>query len=134
MPRRGRPQAATPAQVARVRSLAAQKVSERKIAEIVFGDARYRGRVERILRPRPQSSTRDSGGEDDSLVSAHRRVRSDDLETPSICELVNRHRERLTRSGELPSLKELELFLKLERELDTQETLEHLNALTREAR
>jgi hypothetical protein len=24
-------------------------VSERKIAEIVFGDARYRGRVERIL-------------------------------------------------------------------------------------
>jgi hypothetical protein len=59
MPRRGRPQAATPAQVAQVRSLAAEGVSERKIAEIVFGDARYRGRVERLMRPRSSPPAHD---------------------------------------------------------------------------
>jgi hypothetical protein len=53
-------------------------------------------------------------------------------ELPSIRELLNRHRRRLARSGELPSLKEIELLLKLERQLEAQEELEHLNALTRE--
>jgi hypothetical protein len=50
---------------------------------------------------------------------------------PSIRKLLNRHRRRLARSGGLPSLKEIELLLKLERHL-AQEELEHLNALTRE--
>jgi hypothetical protein len=39
-----------PGNRAEQRSLAAEHVSERKIAELVFGDARYRGRIERILR------------------------------------------------------------------------------------
>ena len=42
------------------------------------------------------------------------------------------HRRRLADAGGLPSLKEIELLLKLERQLETQETLEHLAELTRE--
>jgi len=130
MPRRGRPRAATPAQVKQVRSLAARKVSERKIAEIVFGDARYRGRIERILRPRPWSSARDPAGKN-SPVAAGEEVCRDQPEPPSIRQLVDRQRLRLTGEGDLPSLKEIELLLKLERQLEAKETLERLNALTR---
>src|SRR6266511_2541658 len=72
MSRGGRPRAAMPEQVERVRSLAAEQGSERKIAELVFGDARYRGRVERILRPAPPSSTRDPA------VEVHSPVKSDE--------------------------------------------------------
>jgi hypothetical protein len=99
--------------------LAAEAVSERKIAEIVFGDARYRGRVERILRPRsssppPKLPGKQAPGNDDDGTGA-------EPDLPSIRELLNRHRRRLARSGELPSLKEIELLLKLERQLEAQE-------------
>lgn len=130
MPRRGRPQAATPAQVAQVRSLAAEAVSERKTAEIVFGDARYRGRVERLLRTRSSSPARELPGE--HAPAGDKGKRADEQELPSIRELLNRHRRRLASAGELPSLKEIDLLLKLEREVETQETLERLNALTRD--
>jgi len=53
---------------------------------------------------------------------------------PSIRELLNRHRRRLANSDDLPSLKEIELLLKLEREVEAQEELERLTALTREVR
>ena len=56
---------------------------------------------------------------------------ADEEELPSIRKLLNRHRRRLAKAGELPSLKEIELLLKLERQVDAQEELEHLNALTR---
>jgi hypothetical protein len=107
--------------------LAAQAVSERRIAEIVFGDSRYRGRVERLLRPRSSPPARELPGSiGDNGPGA------DQEELPSIRELLNRHRRRLAKAGELPSLKEIELLIKLEREVEAQETLEHLNALTRE--
>jgi hypothetical protein len=41
---------ATAAQQAEVRRLAAEDVPVRQIAAAVFGDARFRGRVERILK------------------------------------------------------------------------------------
>jgi hypothetical protein len=125
MPRQGRPRAATPEQVEQVHSLAAEAMSERKIAEVVFGDARYRGRVERLLRPRSSSP----GGE---LLAGDRGCGADEQELPSIRELLDCHRRRLASTGELPSLKEIELLMKLERAVEADETLERLNALTRE--
>ena len=126
MSRRGRPRAATPEQVEQVRSLAAEAVSERRIAEIVFGDARYRGRVERLLRTRSSSPA----GE---LPADDKRSEAEEQELPSTRVLLNRHRRRLANAGELPSPKEIELLLKLERQLEAQEELEYLNALTRES-
>src|SRR5438876_8118231 len=101
MPCRGRPRAATPAQVEQVRSLAAEAVSERKIAELVFGDARYRGRVERILRPLSSPPARELPGE--PSPATEKSTAADEPGFPSIRELLNRHRRRLARSGELPS-------------------------------
>ncbi len=125
---RGRPRAATPAQVEQFRLLAAEAVSERKIAEIVFGDARYRGRVERLVHGSNSSSARPLPGEH---APEDKGIRADEHELPSIRELLDRHRQRLAEAGELPSLKELQLLLKLEQQVETQEALERLNALTR---
>ena len=125
MSSRGRPRAATAAQIEQVRSLAAEAVSERKIAELVFGDARYRGRVERLLRTRSSSPA-------DELPAGENGSGVEEQELPSTRELLNRHRRRLANAGELPSLKEIELLLKLERQLEATETLERLRALTRE--
>jgi hypothetical protein len=47
-------------------------------------------------------------------------------ELPSIRELLNLHRRRLANAGELPSLKEIELLLKLEQKVEAQEMLERL--------
>jgi hypothetical protein len=117
--------------VEQIRSLAAEAVSERKIAEIVFGDAHYRGRVERLLRPTSSPPAGELPGEH---ARAAEGPGADEPELPPIRELLNRHRRRLASSGDLPSLKEIELLLKLEREVGTQEELEYLNALTREVR
>jgi hypothetical protein len=130
MPRRGRPRAATPEQVEQVRSLSAKAASERKIADIVFGDTRYRGRVERLLRtPNSSSARRLPGGH---APAGDKGTEADEQELPTIRELLNRHRRRLANAGELPSLKEIDLLLKLEQEVEAQEALERLNALTRE--
>ncbi len=81
--------------------------------------------------PRLQLATRPSRC---TLPSSLTKVLRRDEPEPSIRDLVNRHRQRLTKPGDLPSLKEIELLLKLERELEAQETLKRLNALTREVR
>ncbi len=65
-------------------------MSERKIAEIVFGDARYRGRVERLLRPRGSQAGHDSL--QGTLLKADEATQSSEPELPSIRELLNRHR------------------------------------------
>src|SRR6266508_831163 len=130
MSRGGRPRAATPAQVEQVRSLAAEGVSERKIAEVVFGYARYRGRVERILRRRDAAPTRDLPAEHAHAIGDEAAL--DEPELPSSRELLNRHRRRLAHASDLPSLTEIALLLKLERQVEAQETVERLKALTRE--
>ena len=75
MGRKGRPPAWTPEQREQVLALAAEGMTQRAISEQVFGDARYRGRVERILRDEaigrrempPQPSA--SAGLDDIVVT-----------------------------------------------------------------
>jgi len=106
-------------------------VSERKIAEVVFGDARYRGRVERILRRPDSAPRRDLPGER-APAMADEAALADEPELPSSRELLNRHRRRLARASDLPSLREIALLLKLERQVEARETVERLNALTRE--
>jgi hypothetical protein len=125
MPRRGRPLAATPDQVEQVQALASQGASKRKIAEIVFGDARFHGRVERIGRRQASSPRPDDVSEDGTVLAG-------EPELPPIRELLNRYRQRLANASDLPSLKEIALLLKLEHQVETDEMLEQLNALTRE--
>ena len=111
--------------------MAAEAVSERKIAEIVFGDARYRGRVERSLSRRGSAPPREPLGEQ-AAPKVDKDTEPAEPELASIRELLNRHRRQLASTGEVPSLKEIELLLKLEQQVEAQETLERLNALTRE--
>ena len=68
---RGRRPSWTKEERARVLALAQQGASQREIAEAVFGDARYRGRVERILRAHAAASnasspSRSEGGDNAS--------------------------------------------------------------------
>jgi hypothetical protein len=125
VPRRGRPSAATPAQVEEVQRLADEGVSKREIAVRVFGDARVHGRVERILSRPPSRPPRPVDAEG-SVSPARQENRA------FFRELLDRHRERLADGGELPSLKEIELLMKLERQLEAAEMIEQANALTRE--
>jgi hypothetical protein len=99
-------------------------MSKREIASRVFGDARYHGRVERILS-RPPSPPRvlEVGGSASSSRQENRAF---------FRELLERHRERLANEGELASLKEIELLMKVEQRLETTEMIERANALTRE--
>lgn len=132
MKQRGRPTVATRAQRARVERLAAEGASVRQIAAAVFGAARYRGRVERILRPRADPAPapgayRDPKGEVD--LSA---VLPASDAAPLLRELFNMYMQRVA-SGEIePSVAELARLADLERRLEAKEQLERLNALTRE--
>jgi hypothetical protein len=101
-------------------------LSKRDIAGRVFGGARYYGRVERILRRPPSPPSPDVS--DESLSGEASRLESRAL----IRHLLERHRERLATADELPSLKEIELLMKLERQLEVAEMVEQANALTRE--
>ncbi len=57
MTHRGRPPAWNEEQREQVLELAAEGATQREIAEIVFGDVRYRGRVERIVHSRDMART-----------------------------------------------------------------------------
>jgi hypothetical protein len=130
MPRGGRRRVATQAEVAAIRKFAREGASRREIAEIVFGDSRYHGRVDRILRE-PGAYDEPKPAPDDA-VEADGGPRERDDPLAFFRELLNRHRERLAQTdGPLPSLKEIELLMKLERQLATAESVERLNALTR---
>jgi hypothetical protein len=113
--------------VEEVQRLDEEGLSKRDIAGRVFGDVRYYGRVERILRRPPSPPSPDVS--DESLRRAAPRQES----RAFIRELLERHRARLAME-ELPSLKEIELLMKLERQLEVAEMVEQANALTREPR
>jgi len=125
MPRRGRRPAATDAQVEEVRRLAGEGASRREIATIVFGDPRYRGRVDRILRKSEGPTTLEP--------TPRNHLPSGDASDTRrwLREMLDRHRERLA-GEELPSLQEIKLVMELERRLEAVETVEQANALTRE--
>jgi hypothetical protein len=114
----------------RVLELAEQGASQREIAEAVFGDARYRGRVERILHTHAAGSNgsdyarRDAGEE----TSARPRP-SSDLEL--FHELVARAERSLLEGDEAPSLSEIERLMRVKRQIDALETIEWARRLAR---
>jgi hypothetical protein len=128
MRRQGRPPAWTNEEQERVLALADEGVSQRAIAEQVFGDARYRGRVERILRERaigrgpgrrvPELSKEELDAFDVGDISLAR-------------ELVARWERALAESEEVPDLAEIERLLRIKRQIAAAEMLQRANAIAR---
>ena len=129
----GRRRKATAAQQAEVKRLAAEGLSIRRIAVEVFGDARLRGRVERILSaPTASSATSVVSGSGDTALEG---VDVSTMSTPALVRLLARRRlEELAASGEAPSLTELRSLLDLERRYISFETLERADARMRAKR
>jgi hypothetical protein len=131
MARQGRRPRWTRAQRERVLELAAQGVSQRAIAETVFGDARFRGRVERILAAEASASN----GPDLPRTSAAREASGEPFTPESdlelFRELVSRSERAMLGSDHPPSLLDIERLLKIKRQLETLETIEELRALAR---
>ena len=126
--RRGRPAASTAEQRECVLALAAQGCSQREIAEQVFGDARCRGRVERILNgqlapPVPELA--------DAEVADVEALLASGGEYAIVIELVGRYERSLLASGEVASPAEIAQLLRIKRQLAAIAQLERLNALTR---
>jgi hypothetical protein len=132
MARKGRRPRWNRAQRDRALELAAEGASQRAIAEAVFGDARYRGRVERILRADAAASNgasapRNSGKEETPKVAF---TPESDLEL--FRELVSRSERAMLESDHPPSLLDIDRLLKIKRQLEALETVESMRALTRE--
>lgn len=128
----GRPAKATAAQRAEVERLAAEGVPIRAIAARVFGDARYRGRVERILRgPSSRPGVPPLGpavavpGLDPAEAPAPDA-------TATIRAAFDRKVARIAAGEVDPSLGELRALLDLQRRLEAREAVERLNRLTRD--
>lgn len=124
MRRRGRPSIATAAERAEVERLLAEGVPIRAVAVQVFGDARYRGRVERILRRRGGLA---SGSSDDSATGPAEALASDPAPSRAVLE---RLLARLETPGVESSPRELVRLLELWRRLLTLEMLGRAKALT----
>jgi hypothetical protein len=119
----GRGAKATAAQRAEVERLAAEGASVRQIAAQVFGDARFRGRVERILH-RPASEPVAV-----SLPLEPELEGIDPLElgTNALIRLLfERRLAWLAATGKAPSFSELRSMLEVQRRLDAAEALEQL--------
>lgn len=127
---RGRPSSCTREEREQVLALAADGLSQRTIADQVFGDERYRGRVERILRaqamPRPQL---------DSELSANEGAIDDGFDALDVSvarELVARFERSLAESEEVVPPAEIERLLRIKRQLDAMETVARLRGLLRD--
>src|SRR5439155_14912038 len=121
--RRGRPAAANAEQRGRVLALAEQGLAQREIAEQVFGDARYRGRVERILhqppaRPVPELAHRE-GVDFEALLAGG-------SDFAIIVELVARYERWLLESGTVAAPAEIEGLLRIKRQAAAVATVERL--------
>jgi len=119
----GRGAKATAAQRAEVERLAAEGVSVRQIAAQVFGDSRFRGRVERILR-RPAT---EPVAVSVPLEPALEGIDPLELGTNALIRLLfERRLAWLTASGKAPSFSELRALLEVQRRLAAAEALETL--------
>ena len=118
----GRGAKATAAQRAEVERLAAGGLSVRRVAAEVFGDARFRGRVERILRP-PAAA-----GPLALLSAAVPLLEGVDVAalgtTASIRLLLERRLAYWLASGAAPSVGELRNLLEVQRRLEAAESVE----------
>jgi hypothetical protein len=123
MGRFGRGARATAGQRAEAERLAAEGVSVRRIAAQVFGDARFRGRVERILR-RPSAEPVAVAVATDPALEG---VDLAELGTTALIRLLfERRLAWLATSGKAPSLSELRSLLEVQRQLEAAEALEQL--------
>ena len=120
----GRQRVATREECLRVHALALEGMSVRRIAEEVFGNQRFRGRVERILHAPEPPTTPDGGA---SISESTVLVET----VPTVRAALARHLARVARGGLNPSVGELVKLLDLERRLQTFESLEQINALSR---
>jgi hypothetical protein len=119
----GRGARATAAQRAEVERLAAEGVSVRQIAARVFGDARFRGRVERILR-RPAS---EPAVVPLPLEPELEGIDPLELGTDALIRLLfERRLAWLAATGKAPSFGELRSMLEVQRRLEATEALERL--------
>lgn len=130
MSQHGQGAIATPTQRAEVERLRGEGGSIRGIAVEVFGDGRYRGRVERILAKPTRSAT-------GSLpLMADPRLEDVDFSALGTTELtrllVQRKLASWAASGKAPPLTELKILLDLERRLQAFEQVERLKRLHRE--
>ena len=100
----------------------------RRIAAQVFGDARFRGRVERILR-RPAAEPVDVAGAIDPALEG---VDLTELGTTALIRLLfERRLAWLAASGKAPSFSELRCLLEVQRRLETAEAVEQLRPRTK---
>ena len=133
MARQGRRPRWSRAQRDRVLELAAEGASQRAIADAVFGDARYRGRVERILRTDAAASNgasvpRNSGKEE----APKEKTFTPESDLELFRELVSRSERAMLESDHPPSLLDIDRLLKIKRQLEALETIESIQVLTRE--
>ena len=120
---RGRRPSWTDEERGRVLALAEQGTSQREVAEAVFGDVRYRGRVERILRSQRAASYGSAPSRNDGAEDASARPRpSSDLEL--FRELVARAERCLLDGEQAPSLSEIERLMRVKRAINSLETIE----------
>jgi hypothetical protein len=116
-----------------VLALRAQGLSQRQIAEEVFGDARCRGRVERILRtPAGREAPVAAAAEKVEFDFEQQEAVGEDLS--GVAELVTRYERALLESEAEPSLADLERLLRIKRELASAAQFGRLRALTAEPR
>jgi hypothetical protein len=132
MRRTGRRPSWTPAEREQVLALADEGVAQRAIAERVFGDARFRGRVERILRERlfraePQDS-------ESRVMAADVDAAFDSADLTVARELIARYERALAQSDEVPALADIERLLRIKSRLRSAERLARLQELHRERR
>jgi hypothetical protein len=101
-------------------------LSQRAIAKEVFGDARFHGRVERILGARPVLA---AGVDGEPLESAS--VLPEGLQAPELRKLFRFYDEIRKRTGAEPSLADLERLLRIHVRLEAVAQLERLNGIVR---
>ena len=124
----GRGAKATAAQRAEVERLAAEGVSVRQIAVRGFGDARFRGRVERILH-RPASEPVAVAL---PLEPELEGIDPLELGTNALIRLLfERRLAWLAATGKAPSFGELRSMLEVQRRLEAAEQLERLRPAAR---
>jgi hypothetical protein len=125
MSKSGRKRTASAAQCAKVRRLAAEGESVRQIAREVFGDQRFRGRVERIL----QAPVAANNSPEDTVVIGEATVAVETV--PAVRAALARYLARVATGEVNPSVGEMVKLLDLERRLQAIEALEEINAITR---
>jgi hypothetical protein len=119
----------TAAQRAEVVRLSADGVSYRRIALAVFGDVRYRGRVERILHPSALAADEGAAG------SEFPPIEIAGLEWVEVFRLLLERRAAMwATSGKAPPASEIRTMVDLWRRLDEMETLGRLKQRHRAGR